>query len=220
RVLHKPRGVTANEVDAALAAPSDEVGPALLALPEDQWFERKSSQVASKDLAVPIVAFANAEGGTLIVGLHSGNVQGLRSHARKINEFRQVPIDFTVPPVRARFEQVTCQNEDGQLDTLLVVRVDPSERVHELKNGDCYLRIGDESRRLGFSARQELEYDRGQAHFDGMPAPGVSIEDLDHRQLSAYGERTGSTSTFARLLEARTLVTRDKKVTNAGYLEA
>ncbi|CAO5162012.1 Transcriptional regulator [Frankia sp. AiPs1] len=210
--------MTANEVDTALAAPSDEVGLALLALPEDQWFERKSSQIAPKDLAVPLVAFANAEGGTLIVGLHSGKVQGLLTHPKKTNDFRQVPIDFTVPPVRAQFDQVTCRNLNGEIDTLLVVRVDPSERVHELRNGDCYLRIGDESRRLGFAERQELEYDKGQTHFDGMPAPGITIDDLDHGQLAVYGQRTGSTSTFARLLEARTLITRDKRVTNAGYL--
>ncbi len=41
---------------------------------EDQWFERKSSLVKAKDLARPLVAFANAEGGTIVVGLHNGEI--------------------------------------------------------------------------------------------------------------------------------------------------
>src|SRR4051794_35926994 len=58
RVTH----VTANEVDTALGAPSSEVGQRLLALMEDQWFDRKSVKVTAKDLGVPLTAFANAEG--------------------------------------------------------------------------------------------------------------------------------------------------------------
>ncbi|SNQ46084.1 Transcriptional regulator [Frankia canadensis] len=210
--------VTANRVDAALAAPIDEVGALLLATPEDQWFDRKSSRIAPKDLAVPLVAFANAEGGTIVVGLHGGKVEGLRDAAKKLNDFRQAPIDFTSPPVRARFSQINCRNDGGHLDVLLVVRVDPSERVHELVNGECYLRIGDESQKLGFQARQELEFDKGQAQYDGMPAPGVAVNDLDGAQLQVYREKTGATRTFERLLEARSLLARDGRVTNAGYL--
>ena len=40
---------------------------ALLPSVEDQWFERRGSAIASKDLAVTLVAFANAEGGVVIV---------------------------------------------------------------------------------------------------------------------------------------------------------
>jgi ATP-dependent DNA helicase RecG len=61
--------MTANQVDAALAAPSEEVGPMLLGLHEDQWFDRKSVQIVPKDLAPHLVAFANAEGGTIVIGL-------------------------------------------------------------------------------------------------------------------------------------------------------
>ena len=52
-----------NQVDAALARPAGETGTALLALPEDQWFDRKSVRVSPKDLGLPLTAFANAEGG-------------------------------------------------------------------------------------------------------------------------------------------------------------
>ena len=69
--------MSTNEVDRAIHANLHEVAPALLALPEDQWFERKSSRVSAKDLAITISAFANAEGGVVIVGLHDGTIEGL-----------------------------------------------------------------------------------------------------------------------------------------------
>lgn len=167
--------MAANEVDAALALSRDQIGPALLALREDQWFERKGAQIEAKALGAPLVAFANAEGGVVIIGVGNSKVQGLNKVASKINEYRQASFDFTNPPVRASFEQIPCVNDDGEPDLVLVIRIDPAERVHELKNGDCYLRIGDETRRLNFAQRQELEFDKGQSQFDGHAATGAAL---------------------------------------------
>ena len=210
--------MTANEVDSALGAPASEVGARLLAAHEDQWFDRKSSKVAGRELGPPLVALANAEGGVLVVGLLDGKVEGIRKVAAKLNEFRQAPFDFTVPPVRARFDQVHCINEQGENDTLLVIRVDPGERVHETQKGDVYLRIGDESRKLNFTQRQELEFDKGQSQYDGFPAVGISIADLDAKLVENYRGKTGAKGTTKKLFQARSLLTRKDELTNAGYL--
>ncbi len=210
--------MTANEVDRALAAPPAGVGQRLLSLVEDQWFDRKSIRLAPKDLGAPLVAFSNAEGGTIVVGLHDGKVEGTRARAVKINEIRQAPIDHTVPPVRASFEQVACVNDAGEPDELLLIRVDPGERVHELRNGDCYLRVGDESRRLNYQQRQELEFDKGQAQYDGFPAPGIARTDLDEPLLENYRSGLGATGDIDALLAARSLLTRAGQIMNGGYL--
>ena len=97
----------------------------------------------------------------------------------------------------------------------MVKQVDPGERVHETTAGECYLRVGDESRRLGFAQRQELEYDRGGAPFDGTPVD-VRIEDLDKAQVEAYQEAIGSSSPEG-MLRARGLLTRDGRLTVAAY---
>lgn len=177
-------------MDAALAADRADVGKRLLALAEDQWFERKSIRVRAQDLDKPLTAFANAEGGVIVVGLSNGGVEGIRAHASKENAIRQAALDFTVPAVRAHVEQVSCINDAGENDSLLVIRVDPGELVHETRAGEVYLRVGDESRKLGFAARQELEFDKGQGQYDGRPVPGVSIADLAsgfHGGVAAVG---------------------------------
>lgn len=207
-----------NEVDRALALPAEQVGPAIVAVREDQWFERKSIRVAPKDLAVALVALANAEGGTVVVGVHGGEVEGVKDHTAKVNALRRASLDFTTPPVRARFEQSACTNARGEIDTLLVVRVQPGEVVHELTNGECYLRVGDASRRLGFLERQELHYDRGSAQYDGQAVAGLAVTDLDQDLLRTYRQAAGATSTYTRLLAARGLLTPSGEVTNGAYL--
>lgn len=205
------------DVDRALAADRAEVAARILALPEDQWFDRKSIRVQAKDLGPAMVAFANAEGGVLVIGLNDGKVEGLKRHHARLNDFQQAALDHTVPPVRARVEQVGCLNNDGEIDTIVVLRVQASEVVHEVKNGDCYLRVGDESRKLRHEQRRELEYDKGQSQWDAH-ALDVSLADLDQTLLGQYRQATGANQSYTKLLKARSLLTRDGRLTNASYL--
>jgi ATP-dependent DNA helicase RecG len=206
-----------NQVDAALALPAGETGAALLGLPEDQWFDRKSVRILPKDLGPALTAFANAEGGTIVIGLHDGQIEGCRRYPEKVNSFRQAAIDFTVPPTRMAVSEVACVNSRGEDDLLFAIRVDPSERVHEVKTGECYLRVGDETRRLSYPQRQELEFDKGQTQYDGLPCSGVTMSDLDGLFLEDYRQsiRAGSVN---GLMRARNLLTRSGQITNAAYL--
>lgn len=183
----------------ALAAAPEEVGRLLLAVPEDQWFGRKAASIQPKKLAEALVAFANAEGGTVVVGLDRPEIQGLNRVRGKLNDLRQAPIALTSPPVRAAFEEIPCINTAGENDVLLAIRIEPGERVHETSNGEC-LRVRDESHRLTYTQRRELEFDKGQAQFDGFAAEGVSLSDIDEGLVEAYQSRIGvERGTGARL---------------------
>lgn len=207
-----------NSVDRALGLPAAGVGGAVLALTEDQWFDRKSIRITARGLGPALVAFANAEGGTIVIGLSQGRVEGTQAAMARLNDYRQAPIDFTNPAIRASFEQVACVNDDGEPDTLLVVRIDPSERVHETQDGDCYLRIGDESRKLSFHQRRELEFDKGPSQFDGTPISDVDLWDLDGTLIEHYRVQAGASGDREALFKARSLLTHRGELTVAGYL--
>ena len=132
--------------------------------------------------------------------------------AQRINELRQAAHDFTRPVVRHRVEERTT----AEGAALLVFRVEPGEQVHETASGECYLRVGDESRRLGFAQRQELEYDRGSAPYDGTPADR-GLGDLDPAQVAPYAADMGASDPHS-MLRARSLLTRDGRLTTAAYL--
>lgn len=203
-----------NDVDHALRLPHDQLGEALMALPENQWFDRKSGRVRAKDLAIALVAFANAEGGRVAVGLRSGIVEGVSP--TQANALRQASVDFTHPPVRARAEEIPVL-VSGELGSILVISVDPGDVVHELTNGDCYLRIGDESRKLSFAQRQELNFDRGHAPYDGTSVDGVNARAVTSEPLAAGWARALGAESVDSAMRARGLLI-NGAATVAAYL--
>lgn len=204
-------------VSRALALPPEERGAALLALTEDQWFERKSSRVSARDLAHTEIAFANAEGGIAVVGLHAKQVEGIRRRRESINAWQQASLDFCVPPVPVSTSLVDCVNDRGEADELLVVEVETSEVVHQTTSDDVYLRVGDENRKLSFRQRQELVYDKGQAFFEATVVRDGELDELDRSLLDDYANAV-SHSDPLRLLAARGLTARDGQITTGSVL--
>ena len=97
----------------------------LLTRPEDQWFERKSFRIKPKDLAKAIIAFANAEGGVIAVGITDRQFDGLPS-ARQDNDLRQSAFDHTDPTVRVEIESLRIDDATS----VYLFHILPSERVH------------------------------------------------------------------------------------------
>ena len=84
-----------------------------------------------RELADTLIAFANAEGGTVVVGLWNGVVEGIAAAGpAKLAKWQQAAIDFTVPPVPPKARFVGCRNSRGERDQFLVVEVQVSEQVH------------------------------------------------------------------------------------------
>ena len=204
-------------IERALTQPPDIAGGLLLAAHEDQWFDRKSARIKPRALADALVAFANADGGTVVVGLSEGVVEGTDQLGDRRNALLQSAVDFTVPPVRARAELVPCVTTDGRADHLLVFDVSPSDGVvHANTRDEVFLRIGDETRRLTFAQRQELVFDRGHETYEARTIKASSVADTDHELVAAYVESVGGRD-LERVLRARGLLA-DDQLTVAGAL--
>lgn len=203
------------DVESALNAPPVEAGPELLMLDEDQWFERKSSRIAARDLANTLIGFANADGGAVVVGLADGEVEGTSDNLERRNAQFQANIDFCVPPVRAKQRLVGCIDRRGKPNELLAIEIEPSESVHANQKDEVFLRVGDENRKLNFVQRRELLYDKGQASYEGSPS-GASLDEVDHPLLESYAIAVTAPD-LMRLLRARGLAT-DDELTIAGCL--
>lgn len=203
-------------VAMALDAPRDEVGPRLLALAEDQWFDRKSVRVSPEKVAHAEIAFANAEGGTIVVGLSDGRVEGIAKSPKQVNALMQAAIDHTQPQVRHRCRRVECVNGDGEPDELLVIEVESGDIVHANKRDEAFLRIGDEVRRLTFEQRRELEFDKGQSNYETHVLRDATLDDVDDVVALEYADKAGATS-VPRLLVARGMAS-GSSLTVAGAL--
>ena len=194
---------------------NDDVFRRYLDQPEGQFFDRKSGRIAPRELAVDLIAFANADGGTLVVGVENdGRITGMRGYAAKENQLVQAGSDLCEPSIRVQHERIACTNEAGEADHLLVLTVAPGERVHALTNGDAYVRIGDQSRKLSFEARLELQGAKGQTSYELLIAKNASWDDLDGELLEQYRRILGVRGSMESALVARGLAERrDQGVT-------
>ncbi len=186
---------------------------------ESQWFDRKSGRIGARALGDALVGFANAEGGTIVLGVTDDRqIEGITASG-KVNEWRQTARNFTDPPIRHRFRVIPCTNAEGNADELAVLDVESSEQVHTNARGETFLRIGDATHKLGPAEAQELRYDKGDAAFDGRLSGGAA-EDLNDTLVERYASAAGA-ATPERALTARSLaVERDGELipTVAGLL--
>lgn len=199
------------------ALPIGQRADATVAAVEDQWFDRKSIRIAPKELAGTVVAMANADGGTICIGVHDGRLEGTDAHQQHCNELMQVGMDLVQPPARLRSQLIDVIDEQGQPNHLLLIEVASSTVVHTTTADVCYLRVGDEDRKLHHDQRQELIYDKGQSHYDGIVLPRVAPALLDPTEVEGYTHQIGGEDVI-RTLTARTLLTPDGGVTMGAWL--
>lgn len=190
----------------ALGLVVEQRGKALLDPREDQWFDRKSSRTKPVDLAPVICGMANADGGLIVVGLHGGRVEGIAADGDE-NGWRQATMDFVEPPARVRSEPVDCVTSSGKQDRLLVLDVEPSERLHRTHRDEVYLRVGDETRLLTFEQRQELAFDKGDSKFEFTTTLELSTDDVEEDLVRTWMPEADDVPAM-QLLEAQGFVRR------------
>jgi ATP-dependent DNA helicase RecG len=211
--------MSANDPVAAIDAPVTVRAQRIAELPEGQWFERKGMGVTPQKLAIALSAMANAEGGTVIVGMEDdGTVKGFAGAFTKANALRNAALDLTIPTVAVEYREIDVRDADGKDTYLMAFFVTPGASVHTLTNGDCHLRVGDRSRKLNFSQQRDLMYDRGQANFEAETVPETSIADLDPRLVETYRKAARTALQPERLLANQGLLDGHFKATAAGML--
>lgn len=181
---------------------------------ENQYFDRKSAKIKPSDIIRHLVAFANANGGILAIGIEdNGEITGFDYQgAHSINEFLEIPflIDGHV--------KVTHEERyiDGKL--VLLFEIEPSDnyviKTRELK---VYLRVGDKSKLLNYQQVTELEYDKGERRFEDLVIEDSSFEDVNIDLLNKYKEILNTNLSLEDILNARSLM-KNGHLTYAGIL--
>jgi len=169
----------------------------VLAFEEMQIFDRKSVSIEPRALAIPIIAFANADGGTVAIGISdkTRRIEGVDYDIQKLNELLRVPFDFCVPTVKIEIEKVPCADYKGRENHILLMHVEPSMQVHANQADEVFMRVGDKSKKLTFEERLQLMYDKGERFFEDKPVPEADIEDIDLAFVKGYIDRIGYSKT-------------------------
>lgn len=165
----------------------------VLAKDEKQIFDRKSIQINPADLSDTICAFANADGGTVAVGISDKKrrIEGVDYHTEQLNEILRTPLDYCNPTVPVKTEMVECINYEGKPDHVLLMHIEASPLLHANQADEAFLRVGDKSKKLSFQDRLTLMYAKGLRYFEDEPVYGATMEDIDLSFVKEYIRRIG-----------------------------
>ena len=193
---------------------------------ENKYFDRKSARIRPSDLAPDISAFANADGGTLVIGIHdkTRELEGINSFGEdKINDFINAPKDCCKPMPTYQEEFLDIVNVKGEPDRLLLLHIQDSiDQIIRTTKDSTWLRIGDRSRELLGENLKNLEYAKNARHYEDEINRDATLTDLDEELVSRYVAIVGGEELPAeQVLRARGFI-KDKDgrdyLTNAAVL--
>lgn len=127
------------------------------------------------------VAFANSDGGTLLLGIEDGiaGVQALTGCKNyNIEEMRRMVFDGTRPPIIVEIEEISLP--EGMV---LAVKVPKSPRIHSTSSGVKHKRVGIENRILYPEDETSLKVEKGYDYTAGYLFD-VGIDSLDPLEIS------------------------------------
>lgn len=193
---------------------------------ENKYFDRKSAKIKPSDLAPLISAFANAEGGTIVIGISDKTleIEGIHQYGMdKANEFIAIPKNGCKPMPQYNEEFLDVINSKGEEDQLLLLHIQPCvDQIVRTTNDSTYLRIGDKTKELKGDDLRNLEYAKSTRHFEDEINRDASIEDLDEELISEYKEKLDASHLpTEQVLKARAFIKSqdgNNYLTNAAVL--
>ena len=193
---------------------------------ENKYFDRKSAKIKPSDLAPLISAFANAEDGTIVIGISDKTleIEGIHQYGMdKANEFIAIPKNGCKPMPQYNEEFLDVINSKGEEDQLLLLHIQPCvDQIVRTTNDSTYLRIGDKTKELKGDDLRNLEYAKSTRHFEDEINRDASIEDLDEELISEYKEKLDASHLpTEQVLKARAFIKSqdgNNYLTNAAVL--
>ena len=160
--------------------------------PEGQTYDKKSGRIEPKALAVTMVALANADGGTIAVGIEDdGTVSGIDGMTEHINDLLRVPFDYCIPSVNVHPQRIPCIDKEGKDNHILILEVEQSSAMHATSSDEAYYRVGDKSKKLSFDDRMQIMLAKGVQYYEDYPVARATVDDLDLDFVSGYCKRIG-----------------------------
>lgn len=153
------------------------------------------------DIAKTLVAFANADGGELFVGIEDNHsVTGLPHKQEKINEILESPKDCVLKETPLPLKQASIINYDGKIVVYFAVSKG-SDFVHLTSKGECFQRKDKESVP---TASEKIIFDREEKssrEYDRQFLDIAKVTDLDNELVERVARQISKHISSEKLLQ-------------------
>jgi len=171
-------------------------------LDTEEWqaFECKRAAIEPSKLLETVIAFANTDGGFIVVGLEDPRkahddkrLIGISEKPDNVSDFLKLIEKEIEPPLIlwSKFE-LDITNVNGKSDKLFVLSVKKSNDVHSLKRGDTFVRKGNQNVKIGSTEIMRMKYEKGAIKYENEKSNITTFENLDLNLLTQYKKDTSS----------------------------
>ncbi len=159
-----------------------------MASPQGKWRAGQMQELMFEPvpgpLAETLVAFANSDGGSILIGVdEEGQITG-QAFADEVEMALQGAVERCRPPVEARWHQAAT--EEGLAFSIVVNR---SPELHSLADGRVLVRTGSENRPLSGEEIRQLAATKSTGDFEAEVAPGAQRGDFEDRVIGEFIEK-------------------------------
>jgi ATP-dependent DNA helicase RecG len=188
---------------------------------EGPGVEFKSELFRPESLAREIVAFANSQGGVILIGIEDDKrVTGITQPHEMEEKIANISRNNVVPPLSVPMEII----EIDERKVLCLNVPKGSERPYQTNDSKFLLRVGSTNRSASQRELLRLFQAAGTFHFDSTAVDNASSADLNAARLDEYFKNYGieysgvSSEEQQRLLVNSDIAEKSRKPTLAGML--
>jgi ATP-dependent DNA helicase RecG len=131
-------------------------------------------------LAETLVAFANADGGTIVFGVDARGKPTTSVMPEDVEGALREAAGRTLPPVRAALESSAVNGPQ------LIIRVPRSLDMHSLTDGRVFVRVAGENRALTGDEIRNLAASKAVGDYEAEAVPGATLADFDDDIVAEY----------------------------------
>ena len=148
---------------------------------EDSFVEFKRDAVHPNSLARELVAFANTQGGTVLLGVDDdGSVSGITK--AKVEEWiANIATNNCIPPLIPTIQTFQISGKK-----VLAIAVERSFEPHRVSDGKYYVRVGSVVREMTHTELARLFQQRQLIVYEETAVRGTSASDLDLSLVTEY----------------------------------
>jgi ATP-dependent DNA helicase RecG len=195
----------------------------LIGVSESQAVEWKPSLAQDAEIVTTVAAFANTDGGKVVVGVtDAGNLSGLKVGKSGIESLTNKIHQHLEPKIHPKISLIEIDGSE-----LIVIEVKPALDKTVLAFGRPYKRVGKSTVKMGKDEYERLilEKHKDRLQFDKEICKAAGLEEIDKEKVAAYLKLRAKNRNIPLKIKiplgqflANISAITDKKLTNAGVL--
>lgn len=162
-------------------------------------------------MAETLVAFANTDGGTLVVGVDAKGRPTGTTYPDELEGALFAAVARCRPPI-----QTDWQQEETSAGIVILIRVPRSPELHSLDDGRVLVRAGMANRPLSGDQIRHLATTKSSGDYEAEVVPGANQSNLDDEVIAEYLEKRGERTRRPETLSTDELLTEIGALDEAG----